>query len=151
MPTLIKNMAEQLKQEHQIIRVAAKKLKDLVERPASSNEAEQAIWLKSVHELLVSLSSHLKAHFAFEEFGGFMEEVVAMSPNDSPQVVRLHQDHQTIQAEGESLCALAAKTSTRTPQLKRRILRFLEELDRHEHAENGLVQRVLTGDLGTTD
>ena len=35
MPTLIKNIAEQLHQEHQMIGAAAKELKDLVQRPVS--------------------------------------------------------------------------------------------------------------------
>ena len=71
MPTLIKNIAEQLQQEHQMIGAAAKELKDLVERPVSPHE-EQSNWLNSVRDNLLSLGSHLKTHFAFEEFGGFM-------------------------------------------------------------------------------
>jgi len=99
------------------------------------------------------LGSHLKTHFAFEEFGGFMEEVVAASPNASPQVERLKQDHQTILAESERLCRMArgGSPSSETSQLRKKILHLLELLNRHEHAENELVQRVLTDDLGTTD
>ena len=80
MPTLIKNIAEQLQQEHRMIGAAAKELKDLVERPVSPHE-EPSIWLNSVRDSLLSLGSHLKTHFAFEEFGGFMEEVLGTSPN----------------------------------------------------------------------
>jgi hypothetical protein len=47
MPTLIKNIAEQLQQEHQMIGAAAKELKDLVERPVSPHE-EPSNWLNSV-------------------------------------------------------------------------------------------------------
>ena len=146
MPTLIKNIAEQLQQEHQMIGAAAKELKDLVERPASN-------WLNSVRDSLLSLGSHLKTHFAFEEFGGFMEEVVCASPNASPQVERLKQDHQTILAESEKLCRMARAGSpfSETLQLRKKILHLLELLNRHEHAENELVQRVLMDDLGTTD
>ena len=152
MPTLIKNIAEQLQQEHQMIGAAAKELKDLVERPVSPHE-EQSNWLNSVRDSLLSLGSHLKTHFAFEEFGGFMEEVVCASPNASPQVERLKQDHQTILAESERLCRAARRrsSSSETSQLRKQILHLLELLNRHEHAETELVQRVLMDDLGTTD
>ena len=152
MPTLIKNIAEQLQQEHQMIGAAAKELKDLVERPVSPHE-EQFNWLNSVRDSLLSLSSHLKTHFAFEEFGGFMEEVVGASPNSSPQVERLKQDHQTILAESERLCRAARRrsSSSETSQLRKKILHLLELLNRHEHAEFELIQRALMDDLGTTD
>jgi len=152
MPTLIKNIAEQLQQEHQMIGPAAKELKDLVERPVSPDE-EQSNWLNSVRDSLLSLGSHLKTHFAFEEFGGFMEEVLGASPNSSPQVERLKQDHQTILAESERLCRVTRRgsSSSETSQLRKKILHLLELLNRHEHTENELVQRVLMDDLGTTD
>jgi hemerythrin len=152
MSTLVKSIAEQLKQEHQIIGEAVNALRELVGRPVSPRE-EQTVWLNSVRDQLFSLGSHLKTHFAFEEFGGFMEEVVGLSPNDCPQIERLKQDHQTILAESERLCKMVSKglAASIIPQLRRKILHHLEALNRHEHTENGLVQRVLTGDLGTTD
>ena len=152
MPTLIKNIAEQLQQEHQMIGTAAKELRALVERPVSPNE-ERSNWMNSVRDSLLTLGSHLKTHFAFEEFGGFMEEVVGASPNASPQVERLKQDHQTILAESERLCRVArgGSPSSETSQLRKKILHLLEVLNRHEHAEVELIQRVLTDDLGTTD
>jgi len=152
MATLVKNIAEQLKQEHQMIGEAVKALRELVERRVVPHE-EQTVWLNSVRDQLFTLGSHLKTHFAFEEFGGFMEEVVELSPNDSPQVERLKQDHQTILAESERLCRMVSKglAASIVPQLRRKILYHLEVLNRHEHVENGLVQRVLTDDLGTTD
>jgi len=152
MPTLIKNIAEQLQQEHQMIGAAANKLQDLVGRPVSARERESD-WLNSVRDSLNSLNSHLKTHFAFEEFGGFMEEVVGASPNASREVDRLKQDHQTILAKSEELCQITRGGSalSETSQLRKRILRLLELLNRHEHAENELVQCVLMDDLGTTD
>lgn len=150
MPTLIKSIAEQLKQEHQMISAAAKELKDLVERPVSPREGASG-WINSVRDSLLSLDSHLKTHFAFEEFGGFMEEVVGVSPNSSPQVERLKQEHQTIHAECDKLGRMASGGSQQTSELRKRTLHLLELLNRHEHAENELVQRVLMGDLGTTD
>ena len=82
-----------------------------------------------------------------------MEEVVSASPNASPQVERLKQDHQTILAESERLCGIASggSRSPETSQLRKKTLHLLELLNRHEHAENDLVQRVLMDDLGTTD
>jgi len=152
MPTLIRNIAEQLQQEHQMIGAAAKELKDLVERPVIPLE-DQSNWLNSVRDSLLALGSHLKTHFAFEEFGGFMEEVVSASPNASPQVERLKQDHQTILAESERLCRVVrgGSPSSEASQLRKKILHLLELLNRHEHAENDLVERVLMDDLGTTD
>ena len=53
MPTLIKNIAEQLQQEHQMIGAAAKELQDLVRRPLSPRE-EQSDWLSFVRDSLLS-------------------------------------------------------------------------------------------------
>jgi hypothetical protein len=82
-----------------------------------------------------------------------MEEVLGASPNSSPQVERLKQDHQTILAESERLCRVTRRgsSSSETSQLRKKILHLLELLNRHEHTENELVQRVLMDDLGTTD
>ena len=82
-----------------------------------------------------------------------MEEVVGASPNSSPQVERLKLDHQAILAESERLCRMArgGSPSSKASQLGKKILHLLELLSRHEHAENELVQRVITDDLGTTD
>jgi hypothetical protein len=152
MPTLIKSIAEQLQQEHRMISAATKELKDLVERPVSPLGTNSG-WMNSVRESLLSLGAHLKTHFAFEEFGGFMEEVVATSPNSSPQVEHLKQEHQTILAESEQLCRMVSGESPapELPQLRKKVLHLLECLNRHEHAENDLVQRILMDDLGTTD
>lgn len=152
MATLIKSIAEQLQQEHQMISAAAKELKDLVERPLSPREGDSG-WMDSLRDSLLSLGAHLKTHFAFEEFGGFMEEVVGTSPNSSPQVDHLKQDHQAILAESEQLCRMASGEAPAPEplQLKKKVLHLLEFLNRHEHAENDLVQRVLMDDLGTTD
>jgi hypothetical protein len=149
MPTLIKSIAEQLQQEHRMISAATKELKDLVERPVSPHRTHSG-WVDSVRESLLSLGAHLKTHFAFEEFGGFMEEVVSASPNSYPQVAHLKEDHQTILAESEQLCRMTSGESP-APELRKKVLHLLEVLDRHEHAENDLVQRVLMDDLGTTD
>lgn len=150
MPIRIKSIAEQLQQEHQRISAAAKEVKDLVERPVSPREGDSG-WMNSVRDSLLSLDSHLKTHFAFEEFGGFMEEVVSVSPNSSPQVERLKQEHQTIHAECDKLCRMASGGSQQTSELRKGTLHLLELLNRHERAENDLVQRVLMDDLGTTD
>jgi hypothetical protein len=152
MPTLIKNIAEQLQQEHQMIGAAAKDLRKLVEQPVSLDE-EESNWLSLVRDSLLSLGSHLKTHFAFEEFGGFMEEVVGALPNASPQVEYLKQDHQTILAESERLCRMArgGSPSSETSQLRKNILHLLELLNRHEHTEIELIQEALMNDIGTTD
>jgi hypothetical protein len=152
MPALTKNIAEQLYQEHQMIGAVIKELRDLLEG-ALSQDQEPSARSNSVGEGLLSLNSHLKTHFAFEEFGGFMEEVVAASPNASPQVGRLKKDHQDILAESERLCRMARAGSlpSEVSQLRREVLHLLDLLNRHEHAENELVQRVLMDDLGTTD
>lgn len=106
MSTLKMDIAEQVQQEHAAILALLKELKGLA-HSASGTPDERLGWQEGVKRSLSSLCSHLKAHFTFEESGGFMAEVVNALPNLALSVVRLKEDHKVILAQSEELQRIA--------------------------------------------
>ena len=147
------DIAKQLQQEHEVVLGIVNRLEHLAEQ-AARDEREQG-WGESVRDSLSSLQSHLKNHFAFEEFGGFMEEVVHALPSVSRQVERLRTDHERMLADLGRVSSIAGECAAVTgpppPNLCEEVHRFLEMLRQHENEENDLVQRAFLDDLGTVD
>jgi hypothetical protein len=106
MSTLKTDIAEQLQQEHAAIPALLKELKGLAHSAVGSPD-ERLGWQEGVDRSLSSLCSRLKAHFAFEESGGFMTEVVNALPSLASSVVRLKEDHKVILAQSEGLQRIA--------------------------------------------
>jgi len=147
------DIAKQLQQEHEAVLAIVNRLETLAEQ-AIRDEREPG-WGDSVRDSLSSLHSHLKNHFAFEEFGGFMEEVLHALPSLSRQVERLRADHERMLADLGRVSSIAEECATATGppprELCEEVHRFLEMLRRHENEENNLVQRAFLDDLGTVD
>jgi hypothetical protein len=153
MSTLTNSIAEQLKQEHAVILAVLKQLKGLVWHSGDARE-DRLGWQERVAGSLSSLCSHLKAHFAFEESGGFMTEVVNALPNLASKVIHLKEDHKVILDESEELSRIAKEetlTSETLPNFALRIFSLIRRLERHEQKETALVQSAFVDDLGMTD
>jgi hypothetical protein len=153
MSTLKTDIAEQVQQEHADILALLKKLKGLA-HSASGTPDERLGWQDGVESSLSSLCSHLKAHFTFEESGGFMTEVVNALPNLALSVVRLKEDHKVILAQSEELQRIAEEdvlTSENLSNFILRVLSLIRNLEQHEHKEMVLVQGVFVEDSGITD
>lgn len=142
MSTLKTDIAEQLQQEHAAILAFLKELKGLA-HSASGTPDERLGWQEGVERSLSSLCSHLKAHFTFEESGGFMTEVLNALPNLALSVVRLKEDHKVILAQSEELQRIAEEevlTSEKLSNFILRVLSLIRNLEQHEHKEIALVK-----------
>jgi hypothetical protein len=153
MSTLTNSVTEQLKQEHAVILAVLRQLKALVRHSGDARE-DRLGWQERVAGSLSSLCSHLKAHFAFEESGGFMTDVIKALPNLASNVTHLKEDHKVILDESEELCKIAKEeslTSETLPTFALRIFILIRRLERHEQKETALVQSAFVDDLGMTD
>jgi hypothetical protein len=153
MSTLTISIAEQLKQEHAASLAVLRQLKGLVWHSGDARE-DRLGWQERVAGGLSSLCSHLKAHFAFEESGGFMTEVVKALPNLASKVMHLKDDHKAILDQSEELCRIAkeeALTWETLPNFTVQIFSLVRRLERHEQKETALVQSAFADDLGMTD
>lgn len=89
---------------------------------------------------LASLQELLLRHFASEEEGGWLSQLVSNSPALASAAQELRTQHGALRAEFESL--VTGVRSTPLPQLVERIGAALEMFDAHEHTE----AQLLAGD-----
>lgn len=98
---------------------------------------------------LDALETVLRSHFAFEEEGGYMRELVAANPALTRQVSALREQHSTLR---ERLQGLRARTKDgHLEPLQREVVELVVAVRGHEDAERELVEGVLEDDLGAID
>lgn len=95
---------------------------------------------------LSDLRRTLLLHFALEEAGGYLAEVLSLAPEHAVTIARLEFDHQLMRSDLTRLLAEAVAEPARE-DLRRSVHGFLTVLATHEHGENAIVQSVLMADL----
>lgn len=101
-------------------------------------------------ERLSRLCERLRLHFALEEEGGYLHEIVAHRPDLQPRVAALLREHAAMLTEGTALTRLLL--GARVPlDVTPRLVRLLEALRRHEGAEHDVFQQAFLDDLGSGD
>ncbi|NMC21227.1 MAG: hypothetical protein GYA33_12505 [Thermogutta sp.] len=110
---------------------------------------------KEVIRLLSELPVHLEAHFAFEEAGRFFDEGMLRAPHLRPKADKILAEHAPLVEAAKSLAADAAANEQSAPdwweRVRDRFLALKNDLSRHEHAENDLVQEAYVQDIGARD
>ena len=86
-------------------------------------------------------------HFAAEEAEEFVGSLVTDQPRLLGRVERLQQEHGELATALDDLLELA-RSKPRATELAARLEGFLARLDAHEHAENALMQELITIDEG---
>jgi len=111
-----------------------------LDRPHSSVLAER----------LSRLCERLRQHFALEEEGGYLHEIVAHRPDLQPRVAALLREHAVMLAEGDALTRhlLGARAPL---DVMPRLVRLLEALRGHEVGEHEIFQQAFLDDLGGGD
>jgi hypothetical protein len=104
--------------------------------------------------LLLDFYDALKTHFNNEEFHGFFGEVTARVPALQNEVNRLCAEHREMLKTTMQLVRFAAAGASSNEwwrELNARFLVFADQLGRHEHAEDALLQRAYQEDIGVHD
>ncbi len=102
-------------------------------------------------EFVADASQLLEAHFAFEEAGGYLSDVLAIAPRLSDRAARLQRDHDHLAARFSKLATYARGMRATYQNWKRlgmAIGEFTQDLRLHESEENRLIQEAFLDDLG---
>ena len=86
---------------------------------------------------LEGLLDLLRAHFAFEEEGGYLSWLVEGRPETKPEVDRLEREHAVILGKLEDLVR-GAETAALV-SMKDGIIEVLQSLEKHEAAERAVI------------
>lgn len=146
------DLAAWLREEHLQVEALADRLRQTV---AVVPRTEMPVWLDELRERLSHFRAHLIKHMAMEEEDGYMAEVLERRPSLASRVTLLQHQHRQIRRLLDDLHQLledmTADQLLLAQDCGRRIDSLLDTIQRHEDAENDLVQFVFTEDLGTTD
>lgn len=120
-----------------------------------------APWEKSLSEWFARGLEHfrhfhtqLRRHMEMEESGGFLKPAADKRPTLIPLINRLRSEHSSMIAscvEIERLLENREGSSQDVERVRRMIDVLLQHLHTHEEAENELLQRAFTLDIGTGD
>jgi len=100
------------------------------------------------------LRSHLQAHFAQEESGGFLEEAVSRIPRLGRRMEEILREHPALVTELDSLVAALARSRLSEAgwqQARRQFQAFVGHLQAHERSEHAVLQEGYNEDLGLVD
>ncbi|HUY33527.1 MAG TPA: hemerythrin domain-containing protein [Pirellulales bacterium] len=136
--------------EHHELRQLVQAIRAVVrdERPWSHEAVAEVV------ELLASLETHLHHHFAQEEAGGYLEEVLSLAPRFSDEVAELLRQHPQMLDKTRLVYKTAGRAvheSSAWPQLKRELRELIEALIAHESEENKIVQQAFNTGLEDLD
>jgi hemerythrin-like domain-containing protein len=146
------DVAAWMKQEHAKVEELAARLR---QKTATVPRAGLEQWIVDVRNELEHLRAHLQKHFALEEEGGYLTQVIERRPTLSGEVDRLRSEHSQLAGIMDDMYR---SVSTVTPSEElvlrdccHRIGQFLCYLTEHESRENLIVLSVFTHDIGTKD
>lgn len=130
--------------EHEIVHEIIWQLERLIEEGGLVGQSAE--WSQRLCNELSAFYNHLERHFALEERGGYMLDVVAMVPEASAQVEQLRQQHEQILRRVKELIRegdmIAAEMGGSVAELRQRVQQVLSLIRQHETDENALIQHV---------
>jgi hypothetical protein len=145
-PATSHELIEEIRREHQALGVKLGHIRRICAGEIRPGEEMAA--------LLLDLYDALKSHFRNEEFHGFFGEVTARAPELNPEANKLCAEHrdmlQTV-SELARFAAVGAGSREWWREVNTRFLVLADQLRRHEHDEDSLLQRAYQEDLGVND
>jgi hypothetical protein len=137
-------ISQQMLLEHEVLA----RLSDALRTAVGWNQhGDQAHKLSSVRFLAESFERHLERMFELEEHEGYMEVVEASFPQFRPRVADFRRQHGEFRRRiGELLGHLAQNESLTSPEtelLFGDLSSLLDQIDRHNKQEMGLLEEVI--------
>ena len=102
-----------------------------------------------VRQHLAALHAVLVRHFAAEEEGGYMAELLRDRPDLSRRAARISAQHAELLRAYE--VAIAGAPHARLEVLRENVDELIQQLREHEAAERRLVEDAVLQDLGASD
>lgn len=144
---------EQLREQHVGLRRLAEglgaALRDVVEgHRAGRRDAAAGVATRVIVEDLASL---LPEHFALEEKGGYMSDVLSAAPRFQRRIGNLRREHTILARQMAELAerARGAETPAEWESVREEAGRFAEALLDHEKEEGDLMRAAFADDLGS--
>jgi hypothetical protein len=137
---------EEVCREHQVLGRKLARIRQICSGQLRSGE--------EIAALLLDFYDALKSHFYNEEFRGFFGEVTARAPTLHTEANRLCAEHREMLKTTMQLVRFAAASASSNEwwlELNARFLAFADQLARHEHDEDSLLQRAYLEDIGVND
>lgn len=145
-------LAKRALEEHQRLNTDIKYLVGLLN---SKPENSQAEWFAACRDSFRHFHTQLRTHIEVEELDGFMRPVCERRPTLTPVLDRLLKEHHDMLARctviEQFLCAHRETTEKNCARAQDDVRALLADLERHEAAENKLLQEVFNRDIGTGD
>lgn len=108
--------------------------------------------LHAARGMLADFSARLSVYLSSEEGDGHFEAIVDECPGLDSRVRRLERTHDALRGSIASACLLARdEENSDGPSLGRHIEQLLDELERHERAQNQLLQDFFLSDAGSSE
>jgi len=147
-----KDLAEWIRTEHR----KADELAAVLQRAVSVlPKVNQGRWIKEILEAFEHFRAHMLKHFALEEEGGYMVEVLEERPAVAGEVDRLSREHQELSRimgnVHEEIRELRPEDNLMIRDCARRIQNLLQYVEHHQKDEDLLVLSVFMDDIGTKD
>lgn len=143
-------IAEQTLIEHQTLKHVMDALQIVLNWPAP--EAGMPRKLTSLKFVTGSLQRHVEYMLALEETGGYMPQVMAISPQFAKEVATLRQEHDEFREALRQIVAeldgVTASDTQRIATLCDQLVDLLDKLDKHSRTETGLVQEAFLREEG---
>lgn len=135
-------------EEHLYLRVLTDRLRVLAEAPGDA--ISETRWRKLLDYELRALADALDEHFAREEAGGYMRNVMAAHPELAARAADFVEQHRAIRASVDGMVeAIAVGASIK--KLRAPITSLLGALAAHESGETEMVQEAVLRDAGGGD
>lgn len=139
---------EHLRLEHKHIHESLANVAEAFAKIAKANEGAESVLLG-----LKNLRAEIGRHFAEEEEGGCLEEVMNRCPGMAQEAKAIEAEHQTFLFELDQLVKKAQKSATiaQFADTRDEFERFARSLHRHEAKENRLLQRGMGAQVMDAD
>lgn len=153
MSTASRSIASRVQEEHESLKSTMASIR--AEMALGAQAAHFSDWRLNFVWCLRDFQNALLKHFDLEEDGGFMTDLVAISPGCAARVAILKQEHEDIIPRlnelTEELKGMTSKQPVELERITTGIIDLFELLERHEAAERELIQDVYFQDIGVGD
>jgi hypothetical protein len=135
-----------IRSDHRALRACAERLDGELARLAAGNGAAEA----TVRSLLEEFRGRLLRHLSAEEQSGILEQAANAEPRLARRAEELRLQHEDLRRSATQLAAGPGEGAVAVDWAGfwTRFVSFREVLERHEQAENDILQRAYLEDLG---
>ena len=146
----VSDISKRIKDDHDAFKDYINKLTALARQDLSPETS--TIWGIELNKTLRAFNKELEEHFALEEDGGFMDEILIVAPEQKYAISQLKSEHEMmtndIQVILKCLTDFSPADKTQIINMKQRINALLDLLHTHESAENSIIEDTYLQDNG---